>query len=461
MLPTVSALREHGDALVEQVLAENAGRWESASPRDLARVEAIARAVDEPPAARAHDPPAQPVGGARPRQPRARARAVRAARRRSPTREQPTADIARRRQRAPRLSRTARASGSRSPAGLMSRWAAHRHPRQRARARPGRARRRASWRRPRRDRHDRRRAATARRDARRQVALGRHDRGRRCSPARSTSPCTPPRTSPASSPSGPALLGAPARGAARGRAVRRAPSLEDAAPRARASARAACAAPPSCAPRARISRSSRSAATSTRACVGSREGEFDAIVLARAGLQRLGREGEIGAVLDPARFVPAPGQGALALEGRAGDDARAARRSRRSPTPTPSPACTPSARVARALDATCHTPLGAHATPAGCGCLSLRAWVGLPDGSGLGQRRAARRVLRRRAALGRRVAERMTRRPGGERCRRGGDELLRLGRGDRPLSTPEAGRRADPGRVASTSSAPGPAIPAC
>jgi glutamyl-tRNA reductase len=44
-LPTVTALREHGNALVEQVLAENAGRWESASPRDLARVEAIARAV--------------------------------------------------------------------------------------------------------------------------------------------------------------------------------------------------------------------------------------------------------------------------------------------------------------------------------------------------------------------------------------------------------------------------------
>jgi glutamyl-tRNA reductase len=44
-LPTVSALREHGNKLVEQVLAENDGRWESASPRDLARVEAIARAL--------------------------------------------------------------------------------------------------------------------------------------------------------------------------------------------------------------------------------------------------------------------------------------------------------------------------------------------------------------------------------------------------------------------------------
>ncbi len=45
VLPTVSALREHGNTLVEQILAENAGRWESASPRDLIRVEAIARAV--------------------------------------------------------------------------------------------------------------------------------------------------------------------------------------------------------------------------------------------------------------------------------------------------------------------------------------------------------------------------------------------------------------------------------
>jgi glutamyl-tRNA reductase len=44
-LPTVSALREHGNAIVEQILAENAGRWETASERDLMRVEAVARAV--------------------------------------------------------------------------------------------------------------------------------------------------------------------------------------------------------------------------------------------------------------------------------------------------------------------------------------------------------------------------------------------------------------------------------
>jgi glutamyl-tRNA reductase len=44
-VPTVSALREHAGAIVDQVLAENAGRWESASARDLARVEVIARAI--------------------------------------------------------------------------------------------------------------------------------------------------------------------------------------------------------------------------------------------------------------------------------------------------------------------------------------------------------------------------------------------------------------------------------
>jgi glutamyl-tRNA reductase len=43
--PTLQALREHGASIVERVLAENQGRFESASPRDLARVEAMARAV--------------------------------------------------------------------------------------------------------------------------------------------------------------------------------------------------------------------------------------------------------------------------------------------------------------------------------------------------------------------------------------------------------------------------------
>jgi len=106
------------------------------------------------------------------------------------------------------------------------------------------------------------------------------------------------------------------------------------------------------------------------------EGGFDAIVLARAGLERLGRD--TGASLD--ELVPAPGQGALALQARA-EDARA-REAVAAILDSDATACLRAERaLARALDASCHTPLGAHAAPAGCGCLQLRAWVGLPDGS--------------------------------------------------------------------------------
>lgn len=50
-----------------------------------------------------------------------------------------------------------------------------------------------------------------------------------------------------------------------------------------------------------------------------RDGELDAVVLARAGLARLGRLGEATEVLDPLQVLPAPGQGALAVECRADD----------------------------------------------------------------------------------------------------------------------------------------------
>ena len=148
-----------------------------------------------------------------------------------------------------------------------------------------------------------------------------------------------------------------------------------------------------------------SAATSTRACGAWAKDDLDAIVLARAGLQRLGREREVGAVLDPARFVPAPGQGALALEGRTGD--RAVEEAVRAITDADTFACLRAERaLAHELDASCHTPLGAYAVPAGCGCLNLRAWVGLPDGSEwIGDELLG--GFYDPEALGRRVAERM------------------------------------------------------
>ena len=107
---------------------------------------------------------------------------------------------------------------------------------------------------------------------------------------------------------------------------------------------------------------------------------LDAIVLARAGLQRLGREQEVGGVLDPSLFVPAPGQGALALEGRAGDERARAAASAISDARTLA-ALLAERALARELDADCDTPLGAHALSEDDGRLTLRAWVGALDGS--------------------------------------------------------------------------------
>jgi glutamyl-tRNA reductase len=45
VLPAIADLREHGRSIVDQVLAENRGRWEGATERDLARIDAVARAV--------------------------------------------------------------------------------------------------------------------------------------------------------------------------------------------------------------------------------------------------------------------------------------------------------------------------------------------------------------------------------------------------------------------------------
>jgi hydroxymethylbilane synthase len=132
---------------------------------------------------------------------------------------------------------------------------------------------------------------------------------------------------------------------------------------------------------------------------------LDAIVLAHAGLQRLGRASEAGGVLELERFVPAPGQGVLALEGRAHDER--AREAVAAITDSDAFACLLAERaVAQALGASCHTPLGAHAVPAGCGCLHMRAWVGLPDGSAwVGDELLG--GFYEPDALGRRVAERL------------------------------------------------------
>jgi hydroxymethylbilane synthase len=110
------------------------------------------------------------------------------------------------------------------------------------------------------------------------------------------------------------------------------------------------------------------------------EDGLQAIVLARAGLDRLERAAEAGGTLDPSTFVPAPGQGALALQGRAGDEAVGAAVAGIEDRASTA-ALLAERSLARELGADCDTPLGAHAVAFAGDGLRLRAWVGLPDGS--------------------------------------------------------------------------------
>ncbi|MDF2966557.1 MAG: porphobilinogen deaminase [Nocardioidaceae bacterium] len=90
------------------------------------------------------------------------------------------------------------------------------------------------------------------------------------------------------------------------------------------------------------------------------EGDLDAVVLARAGLARLGRLADITEVLDPLQMLPAPGQGALAVECRAGDpvgsDIRAALDDADSRA-----AVTAERALLAAVEAGCSAPVGALA----------------------------------------------------------------------------------------------------
>lgn len=109
------------------------------------------------------------------------------------------------------------------------------------------------------------------------------------------------------------------------------------------------------------------------------EGQYAAIVLAAAGLTRLGWADRISEYLDPAQFVPAVGQGALAIETRADngagytivtgmDDAETRAR------------LTAERATLRSMGGGCQVPLGAHATLGADGLLRLHAIVVSPDG---------------------------------------------------------------------------------
>jgi hydroxymethylbilane synthase len=109
------------------------------------------------------------------------------------------------------------------------------------------------------------------------------------------------------------------------------------------------------------------------------EGHYDAIILAAAGLKRLGFSNRIASLLDPEESLPAAGQGALALECRA-DRADVIAALAPLGDREATQATTAERAFARALSGSCHTPLAAHAVLRH-GELWLRGLVASPDGA--------------------------------------------------------------------------------
>jgi hydroxymethylbilane synthase len=140
-------------------------------------------------------------------------------------------------------------------------------------------------------------------------------------------------------------------------------------------------------------------------------GDFDAIVLASAGLQRLGIRPSGMVFLDPGRFIPAIGQGALAIESRADET-----------TVLLAPLDDAVTRLAITAErafltragGSCRTPLAAHATIYD-NTLEMRALIASPDGHQVvrGERRGS---VTAATALGTQLAE--------ELLARGGVEIL-------------------------------------
>ena len=119
-----------------------------------------------------------------------------------------------------------------------------------------------------------------------------------------------------------------------------------------------------------------------------RDGACDAIVLAAAGLNRLGVRATHTVSLDPETIVPAVGQGALAIEVRASERGLAQRIARAFADRSSELAIAAERAFLRTLRAGCSAPVGAHAAFEGS-TLTLRAAIASLDGS---------RVLRGRAA---------------------------------------------------------------
>lgn len=140
------------------------------------------------------------------------------------------------------------------------------------------------------------------------------------------------------------------------------------------------------------------------------DGEFDAIVVAAAGLARLGRLDEATELLDPATMLPAPGQGALAIEGRAADltpESLLAQALSSLDDVATRAAVTAERSLLAELEAGCTAPVGAFArveeAPGGAANLHLDAAVVSVDGA-TAIRRSASGPVAQPVELGRRLA---------------------------------------------------------
>jgi hydroxymethylbilane synthase len=108
-------------------------------------------------------------------------------------------------------------------------------------------------------------------------------------------------------------------------------------------------------------------------------GEVDAIVLALAGLKRLGLADAATAVLSIDEFLPAVGQGTIAIEAR-GDDERMLDLLRAVSHSATAAALTAERAFLAVLEGSCRTPIAGHAAVAG-GRLAFRGLIAKPDGS--------------------------------------------------------------------------------
>jgi hydroxymethylbilane synthase len=136
-------------------------------------------------------------------------------------------------------------------------------------------------------------------------------------------------------------------------------------------------------------------------------GDVDGVVLARAGLSRIGREDEITETIDPIQMLPAPGQGALAVEVAAGSHDLATTIAGALEDPASRAAVTAERELLRVLEAGCSAPVGALAEVAE-GDDGLEVWlrgvVAAPDGSHL-VRLSASGEATDPTGVGRRLAE--------------------------------------------------------